>query len=263
MAISTAAAIIGGSLIGAGASIKAASAQKKAAKKARAAQATQYAEQQKLQEPFRQAGLSAKDELLTLLGIGGDKTAARYGSAAKPFGMAQFQADPGYAFRRIEGIKALERSAAARGGLLSGSMLKGIERFGQDLASQEYGNAFNRYQIERAARLNPLQSMMGAGQSAVNIMTNAAGQFGQQSAQNAYNAGQARASGYIGIGNALTGAISQGLNYNAQQPLLNAMTNYYNTAAGSGGGSFGGGIGGSTVYNPFAVSGFNTSGYGY
>jgi hypothetical protein len=49
-------------------------------------------------------------------------------------------------------MKALERSAAARGNLLSGSTLKGVQRFGQDLASQEYQNAFNRYQVERAAK---------------------------------------------------------------------------------------------------------------
>jgi hypothetical protein len=122
----------------------------------------------------------------------------------KAFGTEQFQQDPGYAFRQAEGMKALERSAAARGNLLSGSTLKGVQRFGQDLASQEYQNAFNRYQVERAARLNPLQSLMGSGQSAANVMTGAAGQMGQNEASNLYNAGQARASGYVGSANALS-----------------------------------------------------------
>jgi hypothetical protein len=53
--------------------------------------------------------------------------------------------DPGYGFRFAEGMKGLERSAAARGGLLSGATLKGITRYGQDMGSQEYQNAFNRY----------------------------------------------------------------------------------------------------------------------
>jgi hypothetical protein len=72
-------------------------------------------------------------------------------------------------------MKGLERSAAARGGLLSGSTLKGIQRFGQDLGSQEYQNAFNRYQTERNARLNPLQSLAGFGQTSTNQL-GAAGQ---------------------------------------------------------------------------------------
>jgi hypothetical protein len=63
-----------------------------------------------------------------------------------------FEADPGYGFRLSEGLKALERSAAARGGLMSGGAGKALQRYGQDLASQEYGNAFQRFQQDRAAR---------------------------------------------------------------------------------------------------------------
>jgi hypothetical protein len=124
-------------------------------------------------------------------------------------------------------MKALERSAAARGNLLSGSTLKGVQRFSQDLASQEYQNAFNRYQVERAAKLNPLQSLMGSGQSAANVMTSATGQFGQNEAANIYNAGQARASGYIGQANALNQALSGVTNYMVQAPVNKAMIDYY------------------------------------
>ena len=161
---------------------------------------------------------------------------SEFGSLARPFGTEQFQADPGYAFRQAEGMKALERSAAARGGLLSGGTLKGIQRFGQDLASQEYGNAFNRYQIERAARLNPLQSLMGSGQSAANTMTSAAGQFGQNQAANTYNAAQARASSYVGSANALGGALGSIGQAAASYPLMQAQMNYMNSLAGTGGG---------------------------
>ena len=52
--------------------------------------------------------------------------------------------DPGYKFRLSEGMKALDRQAAARGGLISGNALKATQRYGQDLASQEFGNAYNR-----------------------------------------------------------------------------------------------------------------------
>jgi hypothetical protein len=105
--------------------------------------------------------------------------------------------------------------------------MKGIQRFGQDLASQEYGNAFNRFQVERAARLNPLQSLMGAGQSATNVMTGATGQAGQNIGQLQLGAGQARASGYVGQANALAGAL-QGIGSAAMQfPMYQAQMNYF------------------------------------
>jgi hypothetical protein len=189
---------------------------------------------------------------MQLLGIGGDATAAGYGSLAKPFGQADFQQDPGYAFRQAEGMKALERSAAARGGLLSGGTLKGIQRFGQDLASQEYGNAFNRYQIERSARLNPLQSLMGSGQSATNVMTGNVGQSSQNEQGNILGAGQARASGYVGQANALGGALSSIGQAAASYPLMQAQMNYFNSL---GRGGIGGGSGGMTPIPPGAYRG--------
>jgi hypothetical protein len=225
--VSAASSLAGGAIAGK-ASKKAARVQEQAARDATAAQQRMFEEQKALQEPFRQGGLTAQQEIMQLLGIGGDKTAAGYGSMAKAFGTDQFQQDPGYAFRQAEGMKALERSAAARGNLLSGSTLKGVQRFGQDLASQEYQNAFNRFQTERAAKLNPLQSLMGSGQSAANVMTGAAGQMGQNEAANIYGAGQARASGYIGSANALNTALGQIGAFAQQAPLNNAMMNYYN-----------------------------------
>ena len=219
-------AAVAGGLIAAGGAKSAAKTQAQAAAQAQASQERAFERQIELQEPFRQAGLTAQEQIMQLLGIGGDKAAQGYGSLAKPFGTEQFQQDPGYAFRQAEGMKALERSAAARGGLLSGGTLKGIQRFGQDLASQEYGNAFNRYQTERAARLNPLQSLMGAGQSSANTLTGAAGQLGQGQAQSQLAAGQARASGYVGSANALSGALS-GIGNAAQNYQQGQILNNY------------------------------------
>ena len=310
------AASIGGGLLASSGAKSAANAQAQAAREAQDAQERMFQQQTALQEPFRQAGMTAQSEIMHLLGLGtplteggaaptqvgtgvqpgqvdwsayiqnqpdvaydyslhpdmtpeqfgmwhyqrdgarrdltpytaaaapaGPAPAARgdFGALAKPFGMEQFQADPGYAFRQSEGMKALERSAAARGGLLSGSAMKGIQRFGQDLASQEYTNAFNRYQSEKAARLNPLQSLMGAGQSAANTMTSTAGQFGQASAQNAMNVGAARASGYVGSANALGSALGSVGQIASSYPLYQAQTNYLNSMAGGGGRTFGSG----------------------
>ena len=206
-----AAAVVGSSLIGSSASKKAASTQADAANRAADLQMQQFERQVELQEPWRQAGITALNKLTPL--------ATEY----TPFGMQQFQQDPGYAFRMQEGMKALERSAAARGGLLSGSMLKGALRYDQELASQEYMNAFNRYQAERNARLNPLQSLAGIGQTA----TNQLGQAGQTMAGNVGQAmgaaAQARASGYVGGANALSQGLGTYLNYQQGQNFLNAM----------------------------------------
>lgn len=170
-----------------------------------------------LQEPWRQAGIGALNQLIPL--------SQQY----TPFGMEQFQAEPGYGFRMAEGMKALERSAAARGGLLSGAQMKGAQRYGQDLASQEYQNAFNRYQAERQARLGPLQSLAGVGQTATQQLGGYAGQMGQNlgnlAMTGAATQGQAglaaanvRASQYGGLGSALGTALG---NPQAQNYLAN------------------------------------------
>jgi hypothetical protein len=202
-----AAATLGSAAIGSAASSRASRAQQQAQQEANAAQERMFNRQVELQEPFRQAGVNALPELVE---------ASRY----TPFGMEQFQADPGYGFRLKEGLRALESSAAARGGLLSGNTMRGITRYGQGLASDEYTNAFNRYQAERAARLNPLQSLAGMGQTNAANLANQAGTYGQAMAQNAAAMGNIRASGYVSQANALTGALGQGLNYYQNQQMM-------------------------------------------
>ena len=85
------------------------------------------------------------------------------------------------------------------------------------MGSQEYTNAFNRYQTERQARLNPLQSLAGVGQTSVAQL----GQAGQTMATGVGEAGaaaaQARASGYMGTANALTQGLTGYLNYGQGQ----------------------------------------------
>jgi len=192
-----------------------------------------YNAQQGFQRPYAEGGLSAQSQIMQLLGISGDTGAADFGQYAKPFGVDQFQQDPGFAFRQAEGMKALERSAAARGGLLSGGTLKGIQRFGQDLASQEYGNAFNRYQIERGARLNALGGLASAGQAASNNLTNIAGQYGAQTAGTALGRGQATAANALARGQAMSGNAADF--YGTQSNLAlgqgqNTAQNAYNIA---------------------------------
>ena len=203
-------AVVVSSAVGANAAGKAASTQAASADRAADLQYKQWQESVALQEPWRKAGEEALNKLIPL-------------TEYKKFGMDQFQQDPGYQFRLSEGMKALERQAAARGGLISGAALKAAGRYGQDYASGEYQNAFNRYQTERAAQLQPLQSLAGVGQTTAQQV----GQAGQTMAQNVgdiqQSAAAARASGYVGQANALTGALNTGLNYYQNQQLMNRM----------------------------------------
>lgn len=228
-----AAVTVGSSLLGANAAESAAETQANAAAASTAAQERMFERQLQLQEPFRQAGLAGQNRLLELLGLGGNAGAQDYGKyASAEFGMDKFQADPGYAFRMAEGMKALERSAAARGGLLSGSALKGIERYGQGLASEEYQNAFNRYQTQRTNTLNPFASLAGVAQSSANTLTGAAGQLGQSIGSNIIGAGNAMAAGQVGSANAIASGVGQGLNFYQNQQMMNRL---FPTAAPSAG----------------------------
>lgn len=200
-----AAAVVGSALIGSRSSSRAASAQVDAARESGDVQREIFERQVELSAPYRAAGEQALNKLVPL--------ATEY----TPFGMAQFQADPGYGFRLSEGQKALERSAAARGNLLSGGTGKALTRYGQEMGSQEYMNAFNRYQAERQARLNPLQSLAGVGQTSTQQLAGQAGQLGANLAESIGAAGQARASGYMGTANAITGGLNQYLNYSQNQ----------------------------------------------
>jgi hypothetical protein len=231
-------AIVGSALIGSYASNRAASTQTAAAERGIQAQEDALNRQISLNEPFRQAGIASQNRLMTLLGINSPTTPAGgtpsefvtnpnspdFGKYARDFGATDFQTDPGYAFRLSEGMKALDRTAAARGGLLSGATLKGAEQYNQGLASQEYQNAFNRYQPNRANQLNPLMGYAtGPGLSSTSADTSAVGNFGNAAAAGYTGAANARASGYVGGTNALTSALGTGLNYMQNQQLINRL----------------------------------------
>lgn len=210
-----AAAIGGSAVLGAVSSNNAAKTQANAANAATAASQAQFDKTVQLQEPWRLAGEGALGYLTQGIKPGGE--------FARDFSMADFQADPGYAFRLNEGIKALDRTAAARGGLMSGAQLKGISDYGQNTASQEYTNAFNRYQVNRANRLNPLLSIAGLGQTSTNALTNAGTALGNTMGSNIMAAGNANASGYMGTANAVSSGLNTGLNYYQGQNMLNAL----------------------------------------
>jgi hypothetical protein len=230
-----------GAVIGAGASGNAADAQLQGSRESAAVQREMFNKNVELQAPFREAGLKGQNELMNLLGLSGDTGAKDYGTLARSFTGQDMYKDPGYAFRLNEGVKALDRSAAARGGLLGGNQLRGVTQFGQDYASGEFMNAFNRYQAERQARLNPLQSLTGQAQTSANTLGNAATGLGNQLGAAAVDAGNIRASGYMGTANAISGAIGTGVNYYTNKQAQDRQQRNFDRMMGQYGGSSGGG----------------------
>lgn len=201
---------LAGGLLGANAAKSGASAQANAANQAADISNQQYQQTRADQAPWREAGGRA---LTKLEGM------ADY----KPFDMATFQQDPSYQFRMDQGLKAIQRSAAARGNQLGGSTLGALQNYGQNAASQEYQNAFNRYQTERNQTLAPYMTLAGYGANANTLTANAG-------ATNAANVGNlitgsaaAQAAGGMGVANALTGAAGQYLNYTNNNNLIAAL----------------------------------------
>ena len=217
----------------AGAAREAADVQAQSARESMALQKEMYERQIGLQEPYRQAGLTGQNRLMELMGLGGNVGVAGYGKYSRDFGMQDFQQDPGYAFRLSEGLKGLDRSAAARGGLISGGALKAATQYGQEMGSQEYQNAFNRYQTNRSAQLQPLGNLMASGQSAASNQGAAAGAYGvgggnaltgagQAGAAGIMGAGQATAAGQMGSANTWANALNTGVSaYQQQQNFSN------------------------------------------
>ncbi len=228
-----------------------------------------YQQTREDQAPYRTAGYNALAEMQRT--AGNVPGAFSYDNKAMPaafsFSNQAMYQDPGYAFRLSEGQKALDRQAAARGGLISGGALKAATRFGQDMGSQEYQSAYNRAltgygaDVARENQLygraltgyntgvasenqlyNRQAAMAGIGQTSTNLVGQAGQNYGT-SVGNALmnqgvNAGNARMVGASAYGSALSGIgsaygrnpVSFGSLYGGSNPV---------NFGGSGSGTFG------------------------
>ena len=239
-------ALLGGVIASSGAQ-SAASTQADAANRAADLHKQQFDEQKRLLEDYRQAGLTGQNRLMQLLGLGGDTGAAGYGKYAKDFSMADYQADPGYAFRLGEGTKAIGHRAAARGGLISGQTMKGLVDYNQEAASLEYSNAFNRYQTNRANQLQPLGSLMSSGQAAAAGQAAQAGQYGVNAGNMMMQAGQAIGAGQLGMANTLASGIGTAASaYQRQQNFNDYLARQSRTPP-----AYTGGYTSDAVYGPY------------
>ena len=150
----------------------------------------------------------------------GAGTDPNFGFLTQRFNNERFEKDPGYQFRMDEGNRALEGSAAARGGLLSGAAMKAMQKYSQGFASNEYGNAYNRFVTDQNNLYNRASGQQDMGMRAVGAQGGNLINQGQQANQAYSSLGdlraagvmggqQARASGYSQAGNALMSGIGQ------------------------------------------------------
>ena len=178
------------------------------------------------QQPYYEAGTNALARMQ-----------AEYANMPAAFtGKVDLGQDPGYAFRLKEGQQALDRQAAARGGLISGGALKAATRYGQEMGSQEYGNAYNRALTQYNADVNRettgynrLAAMSGTGQTAANTI----GTAGQNMATNVGNA-------YMGQGVNQGNALLAGTQ--ARTSSYGDIAKLYGQTSPNFGNLFGGGV---------------------
>lgn len=150
---------------------------------------------------------------------------SEFGSLMEDFTGEDLESDPGYKFRREQGMRGVEGSAAARGGLLSGAAMKAIQKYGQGLASDEFNNAWQRDTSNKTNKYNRLAGIVNTGQGATNQVSNSLGNFATNNASAMGAYGNAQAAGYMGQANALNNGIGQATNYYQQNQLMDLIRN--------------------------------------
>lgn len=227
-------ASLGAAAIGSSAAKSAASKQADAASNSLALSRQMFDQTQQNFSPYLNVGKGATYSLGSLYGIGQD------GSTGNKQDFSQFTNSPDYAFAQQQGQLGLDRYENAKGLALSGGALKDVAQFNQGLATQQYGNYFNR-----------LLSLSQIGQNAASGAAGSAANFSGQMSNSIQGQGQAQASGIVGSANAITGGINSGISnsllYNAinrssyapaspgNQPLSLNAGNYGGTGGGMGG----------------------------
>lgn len=194
-----AAATIGGALIGAKASSKASKAaaqqQSDAAAADRAYQEKMFDKQIELQKPWRDAGIGA-------LGVMTDPSQGWRDT----FDLSKFEASPEFNNRLLAGQQAIERSAALRGQLQSGTTLKAIDRFNQQTAADEYQRARGNWNQDKATAWDRMSRLAGYGTGATTGMASDAGNLATGVGNTFTSQGNAGAAGTVGAANAWTSA---------------------------------------------------------
>lgn len=131
----------------------------------------------------------------------------------KPFGLQDFNESPAYQFNLQEGEKAINKGAAARGNYYAPQTLQDLGKFSQGLASNEFNNAYSQYNTNMNNIWNRLYGMSASGQNAAAQLGGFGANAASQVGNNLTSAGAAQAGGYMGAANTLANA--GGSAYNA------------------------------------------------
>lgn len=190
---------LGSAAIGANATKSAASKQAKSAKDANALQLQMYEQTREDQAPWRAAGQESLNKLMALLNDG---------SLTSKFA-GNVELEPGYQFGMKEGMKAIDNSASARGGI-GGAALKAGTRYAQDYAGTKYGQAFDRWRAEQGDIYNRLAGIAGIGQQANAIGATAGSNYANQVGANMMDAANAQAASRVAQGNIYGNLLNQG-----------------------------------------------------
>lgn len=177
-AVGAAAISVVGGLIGGSKAKKAAAKQAKVQKLSLQYQDKWTQQAREDNAPWRESGVGALGAINNAMGL--TPSEDRYGG---------FESSPGYQFRMDEGVRALDRSASARGNLFSGAQGRALARYGQGYASNEFGNYMAN-----------LQSLAGLGQNSAAQNSQIAQNQGVNGANSMIQGGNARASGYLAQG---------------------------------------------------------------
>lgn len=191
-AIGAAGAVAGGAMAARGAK-KAAQTQAASADKASQIQLDMYNQTRQDLDPYKQAGATSLSQMM------GQMTPDGYFN--QTYTGQDIYSDPSYQFRLQQGQDAIQSGAAAQGGLLSGATLKALQNYGQESASQEYSNAYNRFNADQTNRYNRLSNLVGIGQNAAAQVGNAGAQTAQAVANNTMAGANSIAAGQVASAN--------------------------------------------------------------
>lgn len=200
------------SYIGSQAAKGAAQTQADAANRATDAQTAMYNNQVANQKPYLDAGTKALGEI--------QDNMATYN---QPFTMSQFQADPGYQFTMNQGKQAIENSAAASGHMVSSQQLGNASTYAENMASNEFSNAYNRYNNNINNSYNRLASLAQLGQTGAQNVNAAGANAANNISSNVIGAGNASAAAQVGVANSINSGISSGVNGFMNYNLMNNL----------------------------------------
>ena len=170
--------------------------------------------------PWRSKGQTAWNQL-------GAESLGANAPLTRAFTTADFQADPGYQFRKSEGQKAIDHRLAAMGMNQSGQSVKEAARFNQGVADQAYQSAYNRFNADQANRFNRLNSISNTGVNAAGRVANLGANAASSVAANQVGIGNAQAAGKIGSSNAYINALNNMQQIGVNNRFNNAIGGFY------------------------------------